>query len=123
MFKTLHDFTKKSGLNNAGKAKKGVTGTRIRYWADPQLFDKSAEFDMEALANRARQTAFLVPGLAIEIHDLRNGEPVVEVFKFAGGISQFCEYLAPDEAVTPVIRLTGTQHFKETIQVLDGKGL
>jgi DNA gyrase subunit B len=47
-------FTKKSGLQVAGKAKKGVTGTRIRYWADKQVFDKSAEFDMEALLNRVR---------------------------------------------------------------------
>lgn len=116
------EFTKKSGLVTAGKAKKGVTGTRIRYWADPQLFDKSATFDMEALGNRARQTAFLVPGLTISINDQRSTEHTTEVFKFAGGISEFCEHLATDEAVTPVIRLTGTQHFKETIQVLDSKG-
>ena len=42
-----------------------VTGTRIRYWADRQIFVKDAEFDLEALRTRARQTAFLVPGLAI----------------------------------------------------------
>ncbi|MEY4323496.1 MAG: hypothetical protein RL410_1277 [Actinomycetota bacterium] len=115
-------FTKKSGLQVAGKAKKGVTGTRIRYWADKQVFDKSAEFDMEALLNRARQTAFLVPGLAIVIHDERTENKTVETFKFVGGISEFCTHLAPDDAVTPIIRLTGTQHFKETVQVLDDKG-
>ena len=116
------DFSKKSGLVTAGKAKKGVTGTRIRYWADPQLFDKSAAFDMDALANRARQTAFLVPGLTLSINDQRTSEHTTELFKFAGGISEFCEHLATDEPVTPVIRLTGTQHFKENIQVLDAKG-
>lgn len=115
-------FTKKSGLQKAGKAKKGVTGTRIRYWADRQIFDKSATFDMEALKNRARQTAFLVPGLSITINDLRSGESQIENFAFAGGISEFCSHIAVGEPVSPVIRLNGTSHFTETIQVLDGKG-
>lgn len=115
-------FTKKSGLQKAGKAKKGVTGTRIRYWADRQIFDKSATFDMDALKNRARQTAFLVPGLSITINDHRNPTPEIENFSFAGGISEFCSHIAVGEAVSPVIRLSGTSHFTETIQVLDGKG-
>jgi DNA gyrase subunit B len=115
-------FTKRSGLQKAGKAKKGVTGTRIRYWSDRQIFDKSATFDMEALTNRARQTAFLVPGLSITINDQRNGKPEIETFSFAGGISEFCSHIAVGEPVSPVIRLTGTSHFTETIQVLDGKG-
>jgi len=116
------EFTKRGGLVQAGKAKKGVTGTRTRYWADRQIFDPSASFDMEALVNRARQTAFLVPGLTIAIHDNRNGESVTETFRFDGGISEFCTHLATDEAVSPVIRLHGKHHFHETVQVLDKKG-
>ncbi len=116
------EFTKKSGLNNAGKAKKGLTGTRIRFWADRQVFDPSAVFDMDALINRARQTTFLVPGLTIAIHDLRGAEPTEESFNFVGGISEFCSFLAPDEAVSPVIRLKGSHQFSETVQVLDKKG-
>ena len=115
-------FTKQSGLQKGGKAKKGVTGTRIRYWADRQIFDKSATFDMDALKNRARQTAFLVPGLSITIDDRRNGKSELENFTFAGGISEFCTHIAVGEAVSPVIRLSGTSHFTETIQVLDDKG-
>src|SRR5690606_37592244 len=30
-------FTEKSGLRKVGKVAKGVTGTRVRYWADPQI--------------------------------------------------------------------------------------
>ncbi|MEY2673180.1 MAG: hypothetical protein RL228_1024 [Actinomycetota bacterium] len=115
-------FTKRSGLQKAGKAKKGVTGTRIRYWADRQIFDKSATFDMEALKNRARQTAFLVPGLSISINDQRGEKSEIENFSFAGGISEFCSHIAVGEAVSPVIRLSGTSNFTETIQVLDDKG-
>ena len=116
-------FTKQSGLRAGGKAKKGITGTRIRYWADRQIFDKSAEFDLDALRERARQTAFLVPGLAIRLHDHRVGpssEP--EVFQFAGGIASYCDHLSTAEAVTSIVRLTGVGHFHETVPVLDDKG-
>ena len=116
-------FSKQSGLRAGGKAKKGVTGTRIRYWADRQIFEKSAEFDLDALRDRARQTAFLVPGLAIRLHDLRETDAAeTEVFQFAGGIASYCEHLATDEAVTGVIRLAGVGHFHETVPVLDDKG-
>lgn len=116
------EFTKKSGLVTAGKTKKGVTGTRIRFWADRQVFDPSAAFDMEALVSRARQTAFLVPGLTIAIHDFRGEEATEQTFNFVGGISEFCSFLAPDESVSPIIRLKGTHSFSETVQVLDKKG-
>jgi DNA gyrase subunit B len=116
------EFTKKSGLVVAGRAKKGVTGTRVRYWADRQIFTKDAEFDVEALRTRARQTAFLVPGLSIVIRDERGEEPTEETYVFKGGITEFVEFLSKDEAVTGVLRLKGAGHFKETVPVLDGKG-
>jgi DNA gyrase subunit B len=115
-------FTKKSGLVVAGRAKKGVTGTRTRYWADRQIFTRDAEFDVEALRSRARQTAFLVPGLDIRIRDER-AEPILEEhFCFKGGITEFVEHLAVDEPVTGVLRLKGSGRFHETVPVLDGKG-
>ncbi|WP_455593701.1 DNA gyrase/topoisomerase IV subunit B [Bifidobacterium merycicum] len=45
------------------------TGTRIRYWADPEIFNKTAEFSYEQLVDRVRQTSFLVPGLKITVID------------------------------------------------------
>ena len=115
-------FAKKSGLVIAGRAKKGVTGTRVRYWADRQIFIKDAEFDVEALRSRARQTAFLVPGLSLRIRDERTDEAIEETYCFKGGIAEFVEFLSTDEPVTGVLRLKGSGHFKETIPVLDGKG-
>ena len=95
----------RSELRVAGRAAKGVTGTRIRYWADPQIFTKDAAFNLEELEQRARQTAFLVPGLEIVIRDerpstaqARRGEPVETSYRFDGGISEFAEFLAPDAA-------------------------
>ena len=54
-------------LSKSGKVAKAKTGTRVRYWADPQIFIKSAKFSYDDLITRARQTSFLVPGLEIVI--------------------------------------------------------
>jgi DNA gyrase subunit B len=115
-------FTPQKGLRKAGRAKKGVTGTRIRYWADRQIFTKDAAFNYDELVTRARQTSFLVPGLELVIRDERGPEVHEESFKHDGGISEFCEFLATDQPVTEVIRLTGTGHFTETVPMLDDAG-
>jgi DNA gyrase subunit B len=102
--------------------RRGVTGTRVRYWADSQIFLRDASFDLDGLVARARQTSFLVPGLTIVIRDERGEEPTEEVFLHDGGISEFCEFLAPDPAITDVWRLHGHGTFTETVPVLDAKG-
>lgn len=116
-------FEKSSTLRVVGKTPKGVTGTRIRYWADRQIFTRDAAFSLEDLQQRARQTAFLVPGLAITITDERDPEaPVTTEYRFDGGISEFAEFLAPDAAVTDTWRLQGTGTFTETVPVLQSSG-
>ncbi|QNO36441.1 type IIA DNA topoisomerase subunit B [Protaetiibacter sp. SSC-01] len=115
-------FVSGSELRVVGKVAKGVTGTRIRYWADRQIFTKGAGFQTEELLGRARQTAFLVPGLGIEITDERAEEPTVQSFRFEGGISEFVEHLAPDAALTDVWRIQGTGGYTETVPVLQENG-
>ena len=119
-------FEARSGMDksrrSAKKAEAGISGTRIRYWADRQIFLKDAKISLEELYSRARQTAFLVPGLTIEVHDERTDEVTVESFHYAGGISEFCEFLAPDRPVTDTLRLTGDGTFTETVPVLDESG-
>ncbi len=120
-----HQFTPYvsiSELEVIGKTRRGVTGTRVRYWADPQIFLRDAAFDLDGLVARARQTSFLVPGLTLVIRDERGEEPTEEVFLHDGGISEFCEFLAPDPPVTDVWRLQGSGTFRETVPVLDAKG-
>ncbi|MEY9844804.1 DNA gyrase subunit B [Streptacidiphilus sp. BW17] len=119
------DFTPANGLTKAKKVPRGRTGTRIRYWADRQIFLKDAKLSLENLYSRARQTAFLVPGLTIVVRDDRavDGAPVDEqVFHFEGGITEFCEFLAPDKPVCDTLRLSGHGTFKETVPVLDDLG-
>jgi DNA gyrase subunit B len=116
-------FTRKTGLLKGGTVPKNRTGTRIRFWPDPQIFTKDTTFDRNALWDRARQTAFLVPDLAIHVADVRREhDHLDEVFRFKGGISEYVDFLADDEPVTGVIRLDGEGHFTEHVPVLDGKG-
>jgi DNA gyrase subunit B len=132
------DFTKRAGLRTLGRVAKRVTGTRIRFWPDRQVFLKDASFNFKTLTERARQTAYLVPGLTISIRDetprdesprddeeaeapRQASERQVE-FRFDGGISEFCAHLGSGEPVTEVLRLTGSGNFTETIPVLDDRG-
>nr|WP_228501878.1 DNA topoisomerase IV subunit B [Plantibacter sp. VKM Ac-2885] len=115
-------FEKQSELRVIGKTKRGVTGTRIRYWADRQIFTKGAQFQAEELLGRARQTAFLIKGLGIHIRDETVEEPTEAMFRYEGGISEFVDYLAGDTALTDTWRLTGSGTFTETVPVLSPSG-
>jgi DNA gyrase subunit B len=140
-------FTRGTGLRKSRKVARKVTGTRIRFWPDRQVFTKDADWSFDALVDRARQTAYLVPGLAIRVRDERpatgrrsesptdddagntgdapRSGSVAEKeaeFRFDGGISEFCEYLSPGAPLTDVLRLTGAGQFSETVPVLDDQG-
>jgi DNA gyrase subunit B len=64
-------FAARPGLRKVRRVAKKVTGTRIRFWPDPQVFVRDSRWSFDALRQRARQTAYLVPGLAIRIRDER----------------------------------------------------
>lgn len=116
-------FSRKAGLHPRGSVPKSRSGTRIRFWPDPQIFTKDTAFDRNALWDRARQTAFLVPNLALTVRDVRfEQDHLEETFRFKGGIAEYVEYLADDDPVTGIIRLEGEGHFTEHVPVLDGKG-
>ena len=115
-------FQKSSELRVVGKTKRGVTGTRVRYWADRQIFTKDAAFQLEELETRARQTAFLVPGLELVIRDARGEEDNVTSHKYEGGISEFVDYLATDAPITDTWRIQGEGTFTETVPVLQANG-
>ncbi|MET9906004.1 DNA topoisomerase IV subunit B [Streptomyces sp. NPDC006476] len=119
-------FEATSGLRKAKRIPKTRSGTRVRYWADRQIFLKDAKLSLDNLHQRARQTAFLVPGLTIVVRDQfglgEGGSKGEESFRFDGGISEFCEYLATDKPVCDVLRFSGQGTFKETVPVLDEHG-
>src|SRR5690554_1673732 len=122
-------FVDASELAVIGKTARSASGTRVRYWVDPQVFPKSAKFAFDELVSRVRQTSFLVPGLRLSLRDERGlpgtpgaDGPVEEEFVHSGGTVDFAEFLAPDTALTQTWHLTGTGSFTETVPVLDSRG-
>ena len=133
-------FTPGSGIRKGHKVTKAATGTRVRFWPDRQIFVPGSEWKFSWLAQQARQTAYLVPGLSIMVADERpprehadeaqaedgsaeeNLTGQTAEFRFAGGISEFCAHLSAGEPVTDVVRITGSGMFTETVPVLDDAG-
>jgi DNA gyrase subunit B len=80
----------KSKLIVIGKSV-GKTGTRVTFKSDREIFKEKINFSFDILSNRLRELAFLNKGLKIELKDERTDKEMV--FKFAGGIVSFVEYL------------------------------
>jgi len=115
-------FTPGSGLTAGGRVAKAVTGTRVRYWPDRQIFLKDAQLSFPALVERARQTSFLVPGLRLKVTDRRTDEQASEEFCHHEGIAEFVDFLSNGNPVTDIIRLQGHETFTETVPMLDDAG-
>lgn len=115
-------FAPESGLRIIGRISAKITGTRIKWWADKQIFLKDAEYVLEEIYERARQTSYLVPGLTLVINDNRGKSQQSETFFHKGGISEYCSFIQSDEPIGEVIRLTGSGHYQETVPVLDSEG-
>ncbi|MDO4613892.1 MAG: DNA topoisomerase IV subunit B [Actinomycetaceae bacterium] len=100
---------------------KKTTGTQVRFWPDPDIFLEAAAsgFDRDRILERARQTAFLVPGLTFVIRDERGEETWSETIRYDGGISDYVDYLAADAPVTDTWRLRDEVTYTETVQAVD----
>ena len=81
-----------------GKLAKGKvttkTGTRVRFWPDPEIFVETLEFRFETLAERLRELSFLNKGAEITLADEREEPTRKETFKANGGLVDFVKYLS-----------------------------
>jgi len=79
------------------KLKKGKpgkrSGTTIRFWADPEVFSETTEYNTQVVTSRVREMAFLNRGVEFRFQDLRGEEPIAENFKYNGGIIDFVKHL------------------------------
>jgi DNA gyrase subunit B len=129
VFDAAGEFKKRTGLTTTPvkgtKAAKSATGTRVRYWADREIFLADADIDLSLISDRARQTTFLVPGLTITVIDDRTGDALTEVFHSVGGTRDFVEFLIPSTEVliAPIITIKGEGTFTETVPVLHAGAL
>ena len=100
------------------------TGSRTTFWADPEIFE-TTEYNLETIARRLQEMAFLNAGLRIDLHDERIAEDDQEVeagrkrdrtYHYPGGLEDFVKHInATREPVHPgVISFTAKA---ETMQV------
>ncbi|MCR5155584.1 MAG: DNA topoisomerase (ATP-hydrolyzing) subunit B [Butyrivibrio sp.] len=83
-------------LKEVGEAPMDVTGTRVYFKPDAEIFKETTVFDYNILKQRLREMAFLTKGLKITLTDMRveEGEdPFVQSFHYEGGIKEFVQYL------------------------------
>ena len=95
-------------LEIIGHVKPKTTGTRIRYWADPEIFNDTARFDYDQLIDRVRQTCFLVPGLKLDVVDERieatGDEHVDELIENDIGAAQTAAAETADDEDAAIVR-------------------
>jgi len=71
------------------------TGTKVTFWADPEIFQETIEYDSATIQNRLRELAFLNKGVRIKFNDERNKKEAE--FYYEGGIVSFVEYINKDK--------------------------
>ena len=74
------------------------TGTKSTFWLDPEIFTETTEIDVDIIANRFREMAFLNKGLKIILHDEKD-ESKTETFHYEGGIGSYVAFLNHNKTV------------------------
>lgn len=95
-----------TSLETIGKTKE--VGTLVHFLPDKEIFSVT-KYNYDTLAERLRESAFLLKGLKIELIDER-GEGKSDVFYYENGIEAFVAYLNEEKDVLhPVKYVEGTQ--------------
>lgn len=93
-------------LKKVGKTTK-KNGTSVSFLPDDTIFS-TIHFSYETLAERLRESAFLLKGVKISLTDLRGEEVKEETFHYEEGIKEFVSYLNEEkDTLTPVVYFSG----------------
>ncbi|MEE8808756.1 MAG: DNA topoisomerase IV subunit B [Lactimicrobium sp.] len=108
-------------LEKLGKTKR--TGSIVRFKPDPTIF-QTVDFKFDVVAERAREEAFLLSGITIEVEDKRPHREAKEVFCYQDGLISFLDYLHEDkEVLMPPVKFSGDSqgiHVDVAFQYNDG---
>ena len=101
-------------LKNVGRCEKGDTGTKVTFFPDGEIFEKTY-FKADAVKNRLHETAYLNPELTIKYENCRPGEEESVVFSEPEGIIAYLKALnqGMDVLTDPVY----FKHASENIEV------
>lgn len=93
-------------LKRIGKTK-AANGTTVTFKPDPQIFS-TTNYQYDILAERLRESAFLLKGVKITLIDERSGKE--DEFLYAEGIKEFVQYLNEDkDTLGPIMYFDGTR--------------
>ena len=96
-----------TGLIKTGKAPKSQSGTKVTFMPDSTIFS-TTEFKFNTIAERLKESAFLLKNVTMTLTDLRGDEEVSESFHYENGVQDFVAYLNEDkETLTPIISIEG----------------
>ncbi|MEK5161314.1 DNA topoisomerase (ATP-hydrolyzing) subunit B [Paenibacillus sp. FSL R5-0527] len=73
------------------------TGTKTRFYPDPEIFTETTVFDYNTLLTRIRELAFLNKGINLSLTDERTGAS--DSFHYEGGIKEYVIYLNHNKEV------------------------
>lgn len=95
----------KTPLKVVGKSKD--MGTEVTFYPDETIFSVT-KYNFDAIAERLRETAFLMKGMKIVLKDERNETEKEEEFFFENGLADFVDYVNMDKVkISPVQFYTG----------------
>lgn len=132
-FTPVKDFTElKKTKDTRDKEEKKLwkTGTKIKVWLDDDVYTSKYPVNRLDITERLRGTAFLVPGLEIEIYNEVDTvevdgveKPRIDKFLFKNGLKELVTLNQNKDALHETIHLTAEETYKEVVPVLqtDGK--
>lgn len=110
-------------LKKNGTAPKSKSGTSVSFMPDQSVFS-TIDFKFNTIAERLKESAFLLKNVTLTLTDNRSEEAEHLEFHYENGVQDFVEYLNEDkETLTPIMFFEGEEqefHIEVALQYNDG---
>ena len=110
-------------LKKIGPAPKSKSGTSVSFMPDQSVFS-TIDFKFNTIAERLKESAFLLKNVTLTLTDNRSEEAEHLEFHYENGVQDFVEYLNEDkETLTPIMFFEGEEqefHIEVALQYNDG---
>ncbi|HGD6257821.1 TPA: DNA topoisomerase IV subunit B [Streptococcus agalactiae] len=110
-------------LKKIGTAPKSKSGTSVSFMPDQSVFS-TIDFKFNTIAERLKESAFLLQNVTLTLTDNRSEEAEHLEFHYENGVQDFVEYLNEDkETLTPIMFFEGEEqefHIEVALQYNDG---
>ncbi|HGH7756058.1 TPA: DNA topoisomerase IV subunit B [Streptococcus agalactiae] len=110
-------------LEKIGTAPKSKSGTSVSFMPDQSVFS-TIDFKFNTIAERLKESAFLLKNVTLTLTDNRSEEAEYLEFHYENGVQDFVEYLNEDkETLTPIMFFEGEEqefHIEVALQYNDG---